>query len=74
MDKDKLKGSAKDTAGRMERQVGEWTGDKEMQSEGAGRQAEGKVQKGVGKLKDFGRDVKRDAEREFDDKKKKDAA
>lgn len=52
MDKDEVKGKAKDIAGRVERQVGEWTGDKEAQVKGAAKQVEGKVQNAWGKAKD----------------------
>ena len=52
MNRDELKGKAKDIGGRIERQAGEWTGDKEKQAEGLGKQAEGKIQQGVGKVKD----------------------
>ena len=79
MDKDKIKGKMKDITGRVERQAGEWTGDKDLQGKGIKDQAAGKVQNAVGKVKDFGRDVKRDAKREFDkgddrDKKDRDVA
>jgi uncharacterized protein YjbJ (UPF0337 family) len=37
---------------RVERQVGEWTGDSEAQVKGAAKQAEGKVQNAWGKAKD----------------------
>ncbi len=57
MDKDEIKGKAKDVAGRVERQVGEWTGDKDAQAEGAGKQVEGKVQNAWGKTKDVVRDA-----------------
>ena len=60
MNKDELKGKAKDAIGRGERQVGEWTDNEKMQGEGMARQAEGKVQKGVGKLKQAGEDALRD--------------
>ncbi len=76
MDKDRIKGKAKDIAGRAERQVGEWTGDKETQSEGAAKQAEGKVQNAWGnvkdKVKDAAEDVKQNINRK--DRKNKDAA
>lgn len=52
MNKDEVKGKAKDIAGRVERQVGEWTGDKEAQVKGAAKQVEGKVQNAWGKTKD----------------------
>jgi uncharacterized protein YjbJ (UPF0337 family) len=52
MNDDQVKGKAKDIAGRVERQVGEWTGDKEAQVKGAAKQVEGKVQNAWGKAKD----------------------
>ena len=55
MDKDEIKGKVKDIGGRIERQAGEWTGDKDAQAEGAAKQAEGKVQNAWGKVKDTGR-------------------
>ncbi len=69
MDKDTLKGKAKDAAGRAERQVGEWTDDEKMQSEGAARQVEGKAQKGLGKLKEMGREAKARADIEMEKRK-----
>jgi uncharacterized protein YjbJ (UPF0337 family) len=52
MNKDRVEGKAKDIAGRVQRQAGEWTGDDEAQVKGAAKQAEGKVQNAVGKVKD----------------------
>jgi uncharacterized protein YjbJ (UPF0337 family) len=52
MDKDRVEGKVKDIAGRVERQVGEWTGDAEAQVKGAAKQVEGKVQNAWGKTKD----------------------
>jgi uncharacterized protein YjbJ (UPF0337 family) len=52
MDKDEIKGKAKDIAGRVQRQAGEWTGDEESQTKGAAKQVEGKVQNAFGKAKD----------------------
>jgi uncharacterized protein YjbJ (UPF0337 family) len=52
MDKDRIKGKMKDVAGRVQRQTGEWTGDKEQQIKGASKQVEGKVQNIAGKVKD----------------------
>jgi uncharacterized protein YjbJ (UPF0337 family) len=52
MDKDRVEGKVKDIAGRAERQVGEWTGDKEAQVKGAAKQVEGKVQNAWGEAKD----------------------
>ncbi len=76
MDKDQVKGKMKDIGGRIERQAGEWTGDKELQGEGAADQAKGKVQNAWGKVKDSARDLKDKADREMhrDDEKKRDVA
>jgi uncharacterized protein YjbJ (UPF0337 family) len=52
MNSDRLKGKAKDVAGRIERQAGEWTGDTDAQVKGAMKQAEGKAQNAWGKAKD----------------------
>jgi uncharacterized protein YjbJ (UPF0337 family) len=52
MDKDQVKGKAKDVTGRVERKVGEWTGNKETEAKGAAKQVEGKVQNAWGTLKD----------------------
>jgi uncharacterized protein YjbJ (UPF0337 family) len=42
----------KDVTGRVERQAGEWTGDRKSQARGTARQAEGKLQNTAGKVKD----------------------
>lgn len=52
MDKDEIKGKAKDIKGRIKRQAGEWTGNEELETEGTLDQAEGKVQNAWGKVKD----------------------
>ena len=52
MDKDRVDGKVKDIAGRVQRQVGEWTGSTKDQAEGAAKQVEGKVQNAWGKAKD----------------------
>ena len=57
MDKDRVEGKAKDIAGRVERQVGEWTGDKEAQVKGAAKQVEGRVQNAWGQAKDAAKDT-----------------
>jgi uncharacterized protein YjbJ (UPF0337 family) len=60
MDKDRIKGKTEDIAGRVKRQAGEWTGDKDLQAEGAREQAKGKAQNVIGKVKDAARDAKED--------------
>jgi uncharacterized protein YjbJ (UPF0337 family) len=52
MNEDRAKGKVKDIAGRVQRQVGEWTGDTDAQAKGTMKQAEGKVQNAWGKAKD----------------------
>jgi uncharacterized protein YjbJ (UPF0337 family) len=52
MNKDRVEGKLKDVGGRIERQVGEWTGDSKKQAQGAAMQIEGKVQNAMGKVKD----------------------
>ncbi len=67
MNKDQVKGKVKDVAGRIERQAGEWTGDKEKQVHGALKQVEGKVQHAWGNAKDAEKkevDKQRDAKNE----------
>ncbi len=61
MKNDEIKGKMKDIKGRVERQAGEWTGDKEAQLKGAGDQLEGKIQSGVGKMEKAGDRMMRDA-------------
>ncbi|HVJ05494.1 MAG TPA: CsbD family protein [Candidatus Saccharimonadales bacterium] len=73
MDKDRIEGKLEDIKGRVKRQVGEWTGDEQAQSEGAADQAKGKIQNAWGKVKDAGRDVP-DRNKEGVDSDKKDPA
>ncbi|MCU1311082.1 MAG: CsbD-like protein [Candidatus Angelobacter sp.] len=74
MDKDRIKGKAQDIKGRVKRQVGEWTGDEELQAEGTAEQAGGKVQNIAGKVKDAARNVKDDIKRSTRGSKPKRAA
>jgi uncharacterized protein YjbJ (UPF0337 family) len=55
MHKDQIKGAAKDAKGSMKEGIGKATGDDRMAAEGAGERVAGKVQKGVGNLKDAAR-------------------
>ena len=63
MNKDELKGKAKDVAGRVQRQAGEWTDNEEQQIKGGAKQVEGKIQEGVGKMKDAANKTMQDLER-----------
>ena len=51
MNKDQVKGGAKDVAGKVQEQVGKLVGSKEQQIKGLSKQISGKVQKGVGDVK-----------------------
>jgi uncharacterized protein YjbJ (UPF0337 family) len=57
MDKDRVKGTIDDAAGRAKRQVGEWTGDTKAQVDGAAQQVKGKAEKAWGNMKDAARDA-----------------
>jgi uncharacterized protein YjbJ (UPF0337 family) len=48
MNRDQVKGTTKDVAGKIQQKVGELTGNKTQQVKGVAKQVEGKVQKGVG--------------------------
>ena len=52
MNKDQIKGTAKDIAGKTQEKFGEVTGSTKEQAKGAAKQVEGKVQKGLGDAKD----------------------
>ena len=52
MNKDEIKGTIKDVAGQAQQKAGELTGSEKQQIKGLKNQAEGKIQKGVGKVKE----------------------
>jgi uncharacterized protein YjbJ (UPF0337 family) len=66
MNKDTVKGTMDDAAGRAKRQVGEWTGNTDMQVDGAAQQVKGKVEKAVGNVKDAAKDAAKDARTDAD--------
>jgi uncharacterized protein YjbJ (UPF0337 family) len=51
MNKDQVKGVAKEVAGKVQEQAGKLVGSKEQQIKGLSKQISGKVQKGVGDVK-----------------------
>lgn len=57
MHKDEMKGAAKDAKGTIKEAAGRATNDPNLEAEGSADRIEGKVQKGVGSLKDAARDV-----------------
>jgi len=66
MNSDKIKGTADDAAGRVKRQIGEWTGDTESQVKGAAQQVKGKAEKAVGNVRDAVNDAGRRADRDIE--------
>ncbi len=52
MNKDQIKGSAKDLAGKIQEKAGKAVGSTEQQVKGLSKQVEGKVQKGFGDAKE----------------------
>jgi uncharacterized protein YjbJ (UPF0337 family) len=48
MNRNQVKGTVKDVAGKVQRKLGEATGSTSQQIKGAGKQIEGKLQKGAG--------------------------
>ena len=59
MNKDQVKGAAKDFGGKIQEEVGKLTGSKEQQAKGLKNQAEGKVQEHFGDLKENVKDASR---------------
>ena len=57
MDKDRIAGSAKDFAGKVEGAVGDIAGDAQTQASGRAREAAGTVQNLYGQAKDAARDA-----------------
>jgi uncharacterized protein YjbJ (UPF0337 family) len=59
MNKDQVKGVAKDVAGKVQQKTGELTGNKTQQAKGLGKQVAGKTQKAVGDAKEMSKDLNR---------------
>ncbi|HEX9172879.1 MAG TPA: CsbD family protein [Telluria sp.] len=57
MNKDQIKGKAKDIGGKIQEKAGEVTGSSKQQAEGLANQAEGKMQKKVGDVKEAVKDT-----------------
>ena len=57
MNKDQVKGKAKEVAGKVQQKTGEIIGSSEQQAKGLSKQSEGKVQKGVGDAKEAVKDA-----------------
>ena len=52
MNKDKVEGAIKDVAGKAQQEIGKLTGNEKQQIKGIAKQGEGKIQKGVGEVKE----------------------
>ena len=52
MNKDQVKGSIKEVAGKIQEKTGELTGSDKQQIKGMKNQVEGKIQKGIGDVKE----------------------
>jgi uncharacterized protein YjbJ (UPF0337 family) len=52
MDKDRIKGAAKKTEGRMQQAAGDLTGNENQKAKGQMKEAQGELQQGLGKAKD----------------------
>lgn len=64
MNRNQVKGSIKDTAGKVQRKIGELTGSGSQQVKGAAKQVEGKVQKGIGNVEQASDDANRREKRQ----------
>jgi len=64
MDKDRVKGTINEAAGRTKRQVAEWTGDTDAQVDGLAQEVKGKAQKVWGNVKDAANDASQSAHEE----------
>jgi uncharacterized protein YjbJ (UPF0337 family) len=58
MNKDQIKGTAKDLGGKVQEKAGELTGNDKQQLKGLKNQVEGKIQKAVGDVKEAFDDAK----------------
>lgn len=61
MNKDQIKGAAKEVAGKVQRKVGEMVDSPEHEAKGAAKEVSGKVQKRVGDVKEDLKDSARKA-------------
>ncbi len=59
MNKDQVKGAAKDVAGKVQEEAGKLIGSKKQQIKGLSKQIAGKMQKGVGDVKQAVEDLKK---------------
>lgn len=63
MNKDQIKGTAKDIGGKIQEKVGGVVGSSKQQAEGLEKQVEGKIQKKVGDIKEAVKDANKEIDR-----------
>ncbi|MDQ3186123.1 MAG: CsbD family protein [Pseudomonadota bacterium] len=56
MNKDQVKGTAKDVSGKIQEETGKLVGSKEQEAKGLSKQVAGKAQKSVGNAKEATKD------------------
>jgi uncharacterized protein YjbJ (UPF0337 family) len=61
MNKEQVKGVAKEIAGKVQEEAGKLVGSKEQQAKGLGKQISGKAEKAYGDVKEAVKDVKKPA-------------
>ena len=52
MNRNQMKGAAKNVAGKVQQKLGELTGNKTQQAKGVAKQLQGKVQRGAGNVEE----------------------
>lgn len=57
MNKDQVKGKAKEIGGKIQQEAGKLVGSSEQQAKGLSKQSEGKLQKGYGDAKEVVKDI-----------------
>ena len=57
MNKDQVKGTAKDVGGKVQEKAGQATGSADQQAKGLAKQVEGKAQKSAGDAKEVVKDA-----------------
>jgi uncharacterized protein YjbJ (UPF0337 family) len=60
MNKDQVKGKAKEVGGKIQQKVGEAVGSSEQQLKGMKNQAEGNIQQKAGDVKEAAKDIVKD--------------
>lgn len=60
MNRNQVKGAAKDVAGKIQEQAGKLIGSKRQQARGLSKQLAGKLQKGVGDVEQSVEDLSKD--------------